>query len=303
MESVIHSRPRPARPRRRFVGVAAALLLMGLTSLYAEEIRKTFSTVPNPKVQIRTQSGKVKVKGWDQNQVGVVGQSASDAMKLSVDGDAQGVSIESQPMRDKLSREESQVNLEIQVPRKSSVSVKSDRGNVEVDSLNGGELMVDGMSTDVEVENVNGTIDVKTVDGPITLVATQGKIRAESISGDMKFVRVGGPEFSANTNSGKISFEGDFGGSASADGKGGTYILSSYSSPIEVIAARTASVHVSARSMQGLIQNNLTIRPTPDGNSFRRLPGRYVEGRFNAGDAILEVNSFSGTISLNGSGR
>jgi hypothetical protein len=297
MESLMRIRPDQARSRRRVLGAVVALLLIGLTSLYAEEIRKTFSTSPNPRVEVRTQSGKVKVRGWDQNQVGVLGQSVSDAMKISVEGDAENVSVESHAMRDKLTKEESQVNVEIQVPRKSNVTVKSDRGTVEVDDLSGGELMVDGMSTDVDVSGVNGTIDVKTVDGPIQLVSTRGKIRVESISGDMKFVRVSGPEFSANTNSGHISFEGDFGG---ASAKGGTYVLSSYSSPIEVIAARTASVHVSARSMQGLIQNNLTIRPTVDGNSFRRLPGRYVEGRFNAGDAILEVNSFSGTIKLNG---
>jgi hypothetical protein len=297
MESLMRIRPDQARSRRRVLGAAVALLLVGLTSLYAEEIRKTFSTSPNPRVEVRTQSGKVKVRGWDQNQVGVLGQSVSDAMKISVEGDAENVSVESHAMRDKLTKEESQVNVEIQVPRKSNVTVKSDRGTVEIDALSGGELMVDGMSTDVDVSDVNGTIDVKTVDGPIQLVSTRGKIRVESISGDMKFVRVSGPEFSANTNSGHISFEGDFGGPSA---KGGTYVLSSYSSPIEVIAARTASVHVSARSMQGLIQNNLTIRPTVDGNSFRRLPGRYVEGRFNAGDAILEVNSFSGTIKLNG---
>ena len=296
MESVIPSR-REHRCSRRRVAAAAAALLLVVTSLYAEEIRKTFSTTPTPKVEVRTQSGKVKVRGWDQNQVGVAGQSASDAMKVTIEGDTDSVSIESHPMRDKLSREESQVNLDIQVPRKSAVSVKSDRGTVEVDNLNGGELIVDGMSTDVDVADVNGIIDLKTVDGPIQVVSSQGKIKAESISGDMRFVRVTGPEFSANTNSGHITFEGDFGGQSA---KGGTYVLSSYSSPIEVIAARTASVHVSARSMQGLIQNNLTIRPTVEGNSFRRLPGRYVEGRFNAGDAILEVNSFSGTIRLNG---
>ena len=52
-----------------------------------------------------------------------------------------------------------------------------------------------------------------------------------------------------------------------------------------------------------MIQSSLTIRPTAEGDAFRRLPGRYVEGRFNTGDAALEINSFSGTIRLSGSGR
>jgi DUF4097 and DUF4098 domain-containing protein YvlB len=224
-------------------------------------------------------------------------------MKLSADGDAQKITIESQPTRDKLSREEAQVNLEIHVPKKSTVHVKSDRGSVEVDDISGGEVMVDGVSTDVDVANVQGGIDVKTVDGPIQLLSSQGRVKAESISGSMRFQGVSGSEFLANTNSGSIHFEGDFGGAQAAGGKPGNYVLNSYSSSIEVIAARTASFHVSARTVQGQIQNNLTIRPTAEGNSFRRLPGRYVEGRFNTGDAILEINSFAGTIRLNGSGR
>jgi hypothetical protein len=235
--------------------------------------------------------------------VGVAGQS-SDAMKLSAEGDAQKVTVETQPLRDKLSREEAVVNLEISVPMKSNVHVKSDRGTVEVDHIVDGSVRVDGVSTDVDLADVQGDIDVKTVDGPIQLLSSRGRIKVESISGDMKFLGVSGSEFMANTNSGTISFEGDFGASGGAGGtRNGNYVLSSYSSPIEVIAARTASFHVSARSAQGLIQNNLVIRPTAEGNSFRRLPGRYVEGRFNAGDAIVEVNSFSGTIRLSGSGR
>lgn len=313
MESVRQTRSRrppgkeKARPSRRALGITAALLLAGFTSLYAEEIRRTFATSDSPTVEVRTQNGKVKVKGWDQNQIGVVGRTASDDMKMTVDGNTQKVTVETHPTREKLSREESLVNLEIQVPRKSTVHVKSDRGLVEVDDIEDGEVMVDGVSTDVDVADVRGNIDLKTVDGPIQLISSQGRIRVESISGDMKFMGVSGSEVMANTNSGSISFEGDFGagnGSNRTDGmRGGNYVLNSYSSSIEVIAARTASFHLSARSVQGLIQNNLMIRPTADGNAFRRLPGRYVEGRFNAGDAILEVNSFSGTIRLNGSGR
>lgn len=300
MEVTVNS-PRRQRMRqpRRALGIIALLALAGLTSLYAEEIRRTFSTNEKPTVEVRTQTGRVKVKGWDQNQVGVAGQS-SEAMKLTAEGDEQKVTIESQPLREKLSREEALVNLEINVPRQATVHVKSDRGTVEVDELAGGRLMVDGVSTDVDVANVQGDIDVKTVDGPIQLLSSQGRINVESISGDMKFMGVSGSEFAANTNSGRISFEGDFGASSPESVKPGNYVLSSYSSSIEVIAARTASVHVSARSVQGMIQNNLTIRPTAEGNAFRRLPGRYVEGRFNAGGAILEINSFSGTIRLSG---
>lgn len=289
---------------RRVLGITATLVLVGFSSLYAEEIRKSLATTENPTVEVRSQSGRVKVQGWDQNQVGVVGQS-SDAMKLSADGDSQKITVESHPTREKLSREESQVNFEIHVPRKSTVHVKTDTGTVEVNSLDGGAVTVDGVSTDVAVANVQGDIDVKTVDGPIQLLSSQGNIKVESISGDMKFMRVSASDFVANTNSGNISFEGDFGaaGRSSHGDKPGNYVLNSYSSSIEVIAARTASFHVSARSAQGMIQNSLMIRPTAEGNAFRRLPGRYVEGRYNSGEAALEINSFSGTIRLSGSGR
>ncbi len=279
---------------RRAILLGSALLL-GLTSVYAESIRRKFATTENPVLELRTQTGKVSVTGWDQNEIEIQGESGSDAMEVSIDGSADKVSIQSHPRRERMTSEDARVDLTIQVPRHTDVRLKTDRGQVSVSNI-AGPVLVDGVSTAVAISGVHGDIALKTVDGPIQMIASLGNITAESISGDMKFMRVSGASLIANTNSGEISYEGDF-------GQGGSYVLNSYSSPIEIIASRNASFNLTARSVQGTVQSNLTFRPTPEGIAFRRLPpGKFLQGRLNSGDANVEVNSFSGTIRLRGTG-
>lgn len=293
----------PALRRTRPWRAGASLLLLGgvallgLTSLYAETIRKKFATGESPALELRTQSGKVSVKGWDQNEIEIQGETGSDAVQVVIDEAAvegsenKKVTVQSHPRRERLSPEEARVDLNIQVPRRASVKLQTDRGQIVVEDLQGA-VMIDGVSTTISVLNVQGQITLKTVDGPIQMTASQGTIKAESISGDLKFTRVSGAELIANTNSGRIRYEGDF-------GQGGNYVLNNYSAPIEIFAADSASFQLTARSVQGLIDSYLTIRPTPAANAFRRLPpGKFLQGRVNSGQSTVEVNSYSGTIRL-----
>jgi DUF4097 and DUF4098 domain-containing protein YvlB len=278
--------------------------MLGVTLLYAgqlfaENIHRRIATGANPVLELRTQSGKVSVTGWDHNEIDIQGEVASDAMEVNIDGDSDKVTVQSQ-RRGGMRSEDARVDLSIQVPRHTAVRLKTDRGEVSVSGVQG-PVKVDGISTAVAISDVQGEIDLKTVDGPIQMIASQGSVTAESISGDMKFMRVSGAKLTANTNSGEISYEGDFGQAA---GHGGSYVLNSYSSPIEIIASRNASFNLTARSVQGTIQSSLTFRPTPEGNAFRRLPpGKFLQGRFNNGQANVEVNSFSGTIRLRSAGQ
>jgi hypothetical protein len=259
----------------------------------AETIRKKIATTSSPSFLLHNHMGTVSVKGWDQNEIDIQGQRASDVMDVIFMEGEQKVSVQVHPLREGLSPEESRFDFEIHVPRNAAVRVDSERGQIIIENVNG-SVTINGISTNVAVTGVNGNITVSTVDGPIRMQSSEGNIKAESISGDLSFTRVNGQELRATTNSGRIRYEGDF-------GLAGTYVLNNYSSPIEILPSPNASFDLTARAVQGLIESSLSFRPTPLGNPFRRLsPGKFLQGRFNSGDSTVEVTSYSGTIRVQG---
>jgi hypothetical protein len=210
-------------------------------------------------------------------------------MEIIIMGGEQKVSVQVHPKREKLSSNDARFDFEIRVPRQASVRVDSERGEIQVRNLEG-SLAVEGVSTKVSLSHLKGHISVRTVDGPIDITSANGSINADSISGNLRFLQVNGSELVANTNSGAIRYEGDF-------GDGGTYVLNNYSSPIDIFASARASFDLTARAVMGIVESTLSFRPTPLGNAFRRLsPNKYLQGRFNSGESTVRVTSYSGTI-------
>jgi hypothetical protein len=279
---------------RRLILCLAAGLCLGIATATAETIDRNFSTSASPSFLLHNHTGKITIEGWDQNAIEIHGDPASDAMEVIIMGGEQKVSVQVHPKREGLSSDESRFDFQIHVPRQASVRIDSERGEIVVKNLDG-SLTIDGVSTAVSLSQLQGHTSVRTVDGSIEIQSTGGSINADSISGNLRFIQVNGSELVANTNSGAIRYEGDF-------GDGGTYVLNNYSSPIDIFASAKASFDLTARAVTGMIESTLSFRPTPLGNAFRRLsPNKYLQGRFNSGESTVRVTSYSGTIRVRGS--
>ena len=282
------------RPRRWLAMLAVAgVFCAGLGAVSSEPIRKSFATIANPALLLHSHSGAISVKGWDQNQVEIKGERASESMDVLIDGNAEKVTIQTHPKRQNLSPQEAQVNLEIHVPRQALVRVESERGDIAVEDLEGG-VAVEGVANSVTLSRIRGHITARTVDGPILIRASEGHIKADSITGDLKFVQVNASELIGTTNSGAIHYQGDF-------GSGGTYVLHNYSSLIEIQASPKASFDMTARSVLGTIESQIPFQPLPPGTPFRRsTTGKLLQGRIGTGKSTVQITSYSGTIRLSG---
>lgn len=268
-------------------------LLLTAVIASAQSINKQFPTSPSPSFLLHNHNGKVTITGWDQSMVDIQGEPASDLMEVIMMGGDQKVTIQTHPKTDRVSSKESRLDFQVHVPRQASVRVESERGDIQVENLEG-TVSIQGISNAVTLSNVKGYITVRTEDGPIVIQSSEGNINADSISGSMRLIHVNGSEVVANTNSGTIRYEGDF-------GDRGTYVLNNYSSPIEILASARASFDITARAVIGLIESNLPFHPTPLANSFRRLsPKNYLQGRFNSGESTVRVTSYSGKILVRG---
>ena len=261
--------------------------------LSAETIKKTVPTSASPSFLLHNHTGRIEVQGWDQNQVDIQGESASDAMEVMIMESEQKVTVQVHPKRERFTPQEARLDFLVRVPRRATVRLDSERGQIVVSDLDG-NVTVEGISTPVSLSAVNGHISVRTVDAPVEIKQSEGHIKVDSISGDLRFANVSGPELVANTNSGAIRYEGDFGDS-------GNYVLNNYSSPIDILATARASFDITARAVMGAIDSTLSFRPIPVGNAFRRLsPGKFLQGRFNSGASTVTVTSYSGTIRVRG---
>ena len=263
-----------------------------MTAFSAEQIKRDFPTGPRPSLLLRNQNGTISVKTWDQNRIEIQAKPSSDAMEVIIVPGEQKVTVQSQSSGGPESASE-RVDFEIRVPREAAVHVDSERGQISVENVTG-EVAVEGVSNSVGLTNLSGHISVRTVDGPVLLRSCEGHIIIRSISGDLKFVHVNAIELIANTNSGMISYEGDF-------GSNGHYVLNNYKSPINIVATDKASFELTARSMEGSIESDIPFKPTPLGQPFRRLtPGKFLQGLFRTGDSSVQITSFSGTIRVHG---
>ena len=282
------------RPRRWLAMLAVAgVLCAGVGAVSSEPIRKSFATLANPALLLHSHSGAISVKGWNQNQVEIKGERASDAMEVLIVGNEEKVTVQTHPKRQNLSPQEARVDLEIHVPRQALVRVESEQGDIAVEDLEG-DVAVEGVTNSVTLSRIRGHITARTVDGPILIRSSEGHVQADSITGDLKFVEVNGPELIGTTNSGAIRYQGEF-------GSGGTYMLHNYSSPIEILASPKASFDLTASSVQGTIENQIAFRPLPPGTPFRRPTARKLfQGRVNSGKSTVNITSYSGTIRLSG---
>ncbi|MCH7979788.1 MAG: hypothetical protein IH935_12535, partial [Acidobacteria bacterium] len=155
-----------------------------------------------------------------------------------------------------------------------------------------GDVFIESVSGRVELSRVQGNISVRTMDGPILIRDSAGHIEARSISGNLEFIGVNGSQLIGNTNSGTISYEGDF-------GSGGNYVLNNHSALIRIQPSLRSSFDLKARAVEGVIESDLTFLPIPFATPFRRLsPRKFVQGRINSGESTVTITSFSGTIRL-----
>jgi DUF4097 and DUF4098 domain-containing protein YvlB len=271
----------------------AGLFCLGVLAASAEEIKRNFPTGAKPSLELVNQNGGISVKTWDHNEIEIKANPSSDAIGVMVIPGEQKVTVQTQPKGDRILPSDARVDFEILVPREATVHVDSERGQVSVENVRG-DITIEGVSNSVVLSNISGHIMARTVDGPILLRSCEGRVEAHSISGDLKFVRVNAYELVANTNSGTISYEGDFGSK-------GHYVLTNNLSPINIVASDKASFELTARSVEGSIESNIPFRPTPLGQPFRHLsPGKFLQGLFHGGESTVQITSFSGTIRVHG---
>jgi len=252
-------------------------------------------------VRIYNSVGSVRVVGWNRDSVavrGVLGRGTS----LHMGGGRTGMKMFIEGVDD---RNPAPANIEVWVPAKAKVWVKTATADIEVTGVTGsldlyvvgGRISVTGNPADVNAEAIDGSIKVvgspgwlraKSASGDVTLDGSSSDVTISTVSGKIDADGTGFEKAKFETVTGSIRFAGSF-------RRGGLVNFDTHSGSVEVGLPAGSPADFDVVSIAGPITNKLT--------SSRPVRGRYGRGAELAtssgdGGTRVQIRSFKGPVSL-----
>ena len=273
------------------LGAVMAGVILAAAPAHADRMEKHFTVQSKPKITVRNSNGRIQVKAWTRNEVLVAWTNASGKSVVETEEAGNRVEVSTQMSDAGISADDSKTDFEITVPIESELNVRTDSGNVTVDSVHG-DMTFDTVGANLQLSDVDGYMVVKTIDGSLVCTRCSGKLEANSISGNVQMIQPTLDSVRVQTSSGNIFFDGSF-------LSRGIYIMKNFSGTIEVHFASSDSFDVNATSLKGNVVNQASFKPDTHGSSHTASKwGQSLFGTMNEGHAKVELSSFSGTIKI-----
>jgi len=290
--------------------LTVALALLGRQAMAQARVDQRWPLDPGGSVRIVSPFGRIRVLGWDVDSVAVSGRLDAGAGRFYATGDAGARKLGVDIAAD--ARNAGRAELEVRVPRRATVWVRSTAADIDVVGMDGtldlstvgGGVHVVGTPQDVTAETMDGRVEiaggtgrarVKTVSGDILLRGASQDLGASTLSGRIVVRAAGWQRGGTGVQRGKfesvtgdVRFEGEL-------GRGGVVEVESQSGTIDVRVPASAVADFDVLTIGGTITNHLgDPHPKP------RAAGTGQELRFStgAGGAQVTVRNFKGAIVL-----
>jgi len=286
----------------RMVRTAVFLAVAASSSLGAQtKINRGLPLNADGAIRIYNSVGSVRVVGWNRDSVairGVLGKGTT----LHMGGGGAGMKMFVEGTDE---RNPAPANIEVSVPARAKVWVKTATADIEVTGVTGsldlyvvgGRITVNGSPADVNAEAIDGSIRVvgspgwmraKSASGDVTLDGSSADVTISTVSGKIDADGTGFDKAKFETVTGSIRFAGSF-------RRGGLVNFDTHSGSVEVGLSSGSPADFDVVSIAGPITNKLT--------STRPAAGRYGRGAelitssANGGTRV-QIRSFKGPISL-----
>jgi DUF4097 and DUF4098 domain-containing protein YvlB len=293
---------------RRCEALAAFLAVAALSAAQAQAggpIDKTADAHPRGEVDIANTAGQIWVTGWDREQVQVTGELGADADELRFVADGRRTEIKVILPRGSSRRGSS--DLQVMVPRGSSVSIQGVSSEVRVREVRGalrvetvsGEIDAEVYEDDVEVRTISGSVTVRGHDEPALLVlntvsgdgeisGVQGELVVHSVTGDLEITSKELERARLRTTNGDI----DLRTALTADAR---FDMEAINGDLRLDIIGGVNADFDIETFNGSINNDFG----PEAEAVSRYtPGKSL--RFTEGDggARVRIKTLNGTISL-----
>lgn len=280
------------------------------------------------------ESGDVIVRAWDRKEVRARSNDASRIELRRADATvepnpAQRIEVLVAKDQEEHARPglcSNSGNLELDVPRGSTVQIKGNTGDVSITGV--ANVRAKTLSGDIELQRITKSVEAWSANGTIVMRNSSGRVRLETISGEIIAGDLGtdeaSDEFFAKSVSGEISLaklahthvEASSSNSAiDFEGvlvEGGLYTLKSHSGSVRLILPPDSAFQLNAKvHHSGEIMTEFPIRQVPvmvsdDPRNSASVGGALLQdgrltgvtGRSDKRAATLILSSFSGTVHL-----
>ena len=283
-----------ARSGRKHGALMAALMLLPAGTVLAADAgnraEKSFRAVPNARVSItNVPGGTVTVRGWDRSEVHAVYSTSSskaevDVEQVPVSGEAEKIHFSTHVLDAQAAPAEKTGSYEIDVPAGSSIVVNNPEGSVTVERISGDEY-IEAVNARVSVNESSGHVSVQSLNGNIDFARPSGRVEANSVMGSLTFKGSTSTNVRAQTQSGRIDFDGEFEPT-------GDYVMKSWHGDMDIVCSASDSFEINARTVSGKVDNQFHLN-----RKGHTSPARgEAFGYQNRGDATVDLKSYSGTI-------
>jgi DUF4097 and DUF4098 domain-containing protein YvlB len=316
--------------------IAALTALLAAPACAQQRVEERRATVPGGTVDVTLLSGRVRVVAWGRNEVQVTGELGRGADRLEIrnEGDRTYVQV----VVPRGNRNTGSSELEVRIPARKSLVVRTTSADAEVQGVMGGttvttisgDVQVGGRPASLEVSTRSGGVEVdvgtdrvrvqsvsgdlsvrgtirteveaQTVSGGISVAARVGNLRAQTVSGDVTAPQVGG-RAEVQTVSGDIRVEGSRLRGSFASVSGGVLV----SGALEPSGTTTLNSHSGdlelrlARGSGAEVEFSTfsgDMEVAISGARVTRTSGREQKILVGRGGARVEVRTFSGGVKL-----
>jgi hypothetical protein len=269
-------------------------------------------------IQMCVLEGNLKINGWDRNEVRVfvkdgsrIGFNVIEKSKqngspvwIEISGHKAAKNQQNQPNECLYGNE-----IEIDVPRNSSVNVKGQEIKASVDSVR--KAIVKNIGGDISLRNIAEGVEAATYEGDIMVENSSGAFTLESATGNIVAFEVSASEigdiFRAKTTNGAISLQGlehrqnevnSISGSISFNGafsNGGTYNFGTSNGVISLVIPAASSCKITASYGFGGFSSEIPINKITENKSPR---GQSIIATMGGGDSALNLTTASGAIRI-----
>ena len=245
-------------------------------------------------VKITNAAGSVRVIGWDRDSVAVRATLGAGAERLLFSTNERETRI--RVVLDREARDIAGTQLEVRVPRRSQVAIRTSSADIDVSHVSGtldlesvsGAIRVSGTPRMVYAESAGGDIDVevsakvvraKSVDGDVTVRTARGYLEVATVSGDASVLAEQVWEGEVTSVSGAIRFEGGF-------DPNGSFFFESHGGRIELILPSNIDADFDITTLAGARVQN-AFAPSSERSFSTGRGGTQVRIKSFKGDVVL----------------
>lgn len=288
---------------RTLAGALAAILLLSSPLPAQKKIERKLPLGMEGALRVVNMVGSVVVHGWAKDTVLVRGTlGAGDSFFMG--GGYTGAKMFVESLND---RDPKPTRLEIWVPLRVRLWIKTATANIDVSDVAGGlDLYV--VSGTIDVTGNPHELNAEAIDGDIHITGSPAWVRAKSATGAIT-LQGASPDAGLSTVSGPIKVDGGTGlfertkietvtGNISFSGRldrSGAFDFDSHSGSIDIAIPDKTAVTFSVVTIAGGITNNLS-RKTPISGRFGR--GAELSSEESGGGAKVSVRTFKGPVTL-----